>query len=83
MPESEVPAGLVERVQRIIAQEVLPLLEMDGGGVEVVGVEDGIVRVRLLGTCSGCPATIQAVIMGLEAELRGRLPEVEYLEAVP
>ena len=50
---------LTQRVARVVAEEVLPLLQMDGGGVEVLGVCDGVVRVRLLGTCSGCPATVQ------------------------
>jgi Fe-S cluster biogenesis protein NfuA len=33
--------------------------------------------------CSGCPATVQFLIHGLEQELRQRIPEIEYLEAVP
>jgi Fe-S cluster biogenesis protein NfuA len=74
---------LKTRVARVVADEVLPLLRMDGAGVEVLDVSDGVVRVRLHGTCTGCPATIQAVIMGIEDELRKRVPEVEYLEAVP
>jgi Fe-S cluster biogenesis protein NfuA len=83
MPEPIRSVELREHVQRVVAQEVLPLLQMDSGGVEVLGVDDGVVRVRLHGTCNGCPATIQAVIMGLEEELRRRVPGVEYLEAVP
>jgi Fe-S cluster biogenesis protein NfuA len=76
-------ALLKERVSRIVAEEVLPLLQMDGGGVEVLDVSDGVVQVRLHGACGSCPSAIQAVIMGIEDELRRRVPEVEYLEAVP
>jgi Fe-S cluster biogenesis protein NfuA len=76
-------ALLFEQVSRTVADEVVPLLQMDGAGVQVVGVEDGVVQVRLSGTCSGCPATIRAVIMEMEHELRRRVPGVEYLEAVP
>jgi Fe-S cluster biogenesis protein NfuA len=83
MPETQGDSDLLERVRRVVAEDVLPLLQMDGGGVEVLAVEDGIVRVRLHGTCSGCPSTIQAVVFGVEAELRRRVPGVEYLEAVP
>jgi Fe-S cluster biogenesis protein NfuA len=83
MPGSSDAADLRQRVEKVVNEEVLPLLQMDGGGVEVIEVEDGVVRVRLLGTCSGCPATVQAVVMGIEDELRRRVPEVEYLEAVP
>ncbi len=73
---------LKRQVQRVV-EEVLPALQMDGAGVEVLGVEAGVVRVRLSGTCSSCPATVRAVIMGIEDELRRRVPGVEYLEAVP
>ena len=74
---------LKERVARVWATEVRPILQMDGGDIEVVNVDGGVVQVRLLGTCGGCPSTIMAVIMGIEQELRKRVPEVEYLEAVP
>jgi Fe-S cluster biogenesis protein NfuA len=76
-------AGLKERVAKVLAEEVAPLLQLDGGGVEVLDVTDGVVRVRLVGACGGCPGTVYAVLMGLEEELRRRVPEVEYLEAAP
>jgi len=70
-------------VARVLAEEVAPLLEMDGTRIEVLAVCDGVVQVRLHGTCAGCPGTVRAVIMGIEEELRRRVPGVEYLEAVP
>ena len=72
-----------QRVARIVAEEVAPLLQMDGSGIEVVAIDNGVVQVRLHGVCGCCPASVQAVIMGIEDELRRRVPEVEYLEAVP
>ena len=74
---------LKARVAHILAHEVRPALQMDGGDIEVLDVCDGIVRVRLHGTCSGCPSTIMVVMMEIEQELRKRIPEVEYVEAVP
>jgi Fe-S cluster biogenesis protein NfuA len=74
---------LNERVGRIVREEVAPALEIDGAEVEVVDVSDGIAQVRFRGACSSCPATITALIMGLEQELRARIPEVQYLEVVP
>jgi Fe-S cluster biogenesis protein NfuA len=71
------------RVARVVTEEVAPLLHMDGADVEVLGVEGGVVRVRLHGACSGCPGSVHAAVMGIEEELRRRVPEVEYLEAVP
>jgi Fe-S cluster biogenesis protein NfuA len=76
-------ADLKERVCRVIREEVGPALELDGGRIEVLNVTGGVVQLRLNGICTGCPSTIMAVVMGLEQELRRRLPEVEYLEAVP
>jgi Fe-S cluster biogenesis protein NfuA len=74
---------LKARVSKILAEEVGPALQMDGGAIEVLDVSDGVVRVRLGGVCAGCPSTVMAVLMGLEQELRQRVPEVVYLEAVP
>jgi Fe-S cluster biogenesis protein NfuA len=71
------------RVARVLAEQVGPALAMDGSAIEVMDVCDGVVQVRLGGVCSGCPATVMTVMMGIEQELRKHVPEVEYLEAVP
>jgi Fe-S cluster biogenesis protein NfuA len=83
MSESLSGGDLKQRVARVVAEEVAPLLQMDGNEIEVLAVEDGVVQVRLLGACGCCPGSVQAVIMGIENVLRRRVPEVEYLEAVP
>jgi Fe-S cluster biogenesis protein NfuA len=70
------------RVARVLAEEVAPALQMDGGDVELLDISDGVAQVRLLGSCGGCPSTIQAVIMGLDQELCRRIPEIKYVEAV-
>jgi Fe-S cluster biogenesis protein NfuA len=74
---------LKERVIQVLAEEVGPALSLDGTAIEVVDVTDGIVQVRLSNVCAGCPSTIMTVVMGLEQELRQRIPEIEYLEALP
>ena len=76
-------ADLQARVSKVLAEEVMPMLQMDGGAIELLDIIDGVVRVRVHGACSGCPSTIMAVVMGIEQELRRHVPEVEYLEAVP
>jgi Fe-S cluster biogenesis protein NfuA len=76
------PTDLKERVARILAEEVGPALHLDGGAIVVLDVSGGVVQVRLGGTCSGCPSTAMAILMGIEQELRQRIPEVEYLEVV-
>ena len=74
---------LRDRTEVLLRGEVAKALDLDGSGIDVLDVSDGVARVRLSGVCAGCPATIMTLIMGLEQELRERLPEIEYLEAVP
>jgi Fe-S cluster biogenesis protein NfuA len=71
------------RVEAVLLSEVAPALELDGALLEVLDVDRGCARVRLNGTCSGCPATVMFLVRGMEEELRMRVPEIEYLEAVP
>lgn len=75
------PHELQARVSQVIAEEIGPALDLDAGAIEVLGVEGGVVQIRLGGAC--CPSSVMTIIMGLEHELRQRIPEVEYLEAVP
>jgi Fe-S cluster biogenesis protein NfuA len=74
---------LRDRVERALKIDIAPALLLDGNGIEVLEVENGIASVRLTGVCAGCPATIMTVITSLEEELRKQVPEVEILEAVP
>lgn len=79
-----VPAGDVkERVLRVLREEAMPALQLDGDAIEVVDVRDGVAQVRLGGVCAGCPGSIMGVIKGLEQELHRQVPEVEFLDVVP
>jgi Fe-S cluster biogenesis protein NfuA len=71
------------RVEHALKNEIAPALLLDGAGIEVLDVSDGIASVRLTGVCAGCPATILTVLTSLEDELRKKVPEVEVLESVP
>ena len=75
--------SLKERVEYALKHEIAPALLLDGAGIEVLEVADGIASVRLTGVCAGCPATIMTILTSLEDELRKKVPEVEILEAVP
>lgn len=75
--------ALRDRVEQVLKTEAAPALEMDGTEIEVLDVADGVARVRLNGACSGCPASITFLLMGLEQELLKRIPEIKYLEAAP
>jgi Fe-S cluster biogenesis protein NfuA len=71
---------LKDRVEHALRHEIAPALSLDGNGIEVLAVADGVASVRLTGACAGCPATIMSIITALECELRKKFPEVEVLE---
>ena len=62
--------------------KVRPSLEADGGGVELVGVEDNVVKVKLTGACGGCPMSQMTLKNGIERVLKEEVPEVEKVESV-
>jgi Fe-S cluster biogenesis protein NfuA len=74
---------LTARVQATL-DEVRPMLQADGGDVELVEVDaEGVVRVRLQGQCAGCPGAQITLSMGIERKLKENIPEVTRVEAVP
>lgn len=76
-------SDLKSRVETVLNTEIMPALELEGLGIEVLGVADGIAQVRFAGSCSSCPSSTMSLIFGLEQELRARVPEVQLLEVVP
>jgi Fe-S cluster biogenesis protein NfuA len=69
------------RVQAAL-DDIRPQIQMDGGDVELVAVEGGIVKVRLVGHCAGCPMSQMTLKNGIEAHLKSVVPEVLSVEAV-
>ncbi|UOQ94236.1 NifU family protein [Halobacillus shinanisalinarum] len=67
-------------------QEVLnklrPFLLRDGGDVELVDVEDGIVRLRLMGACGNCPSSTITLKAGIERALSQEVPGIHEVEQV-
>jgi Fe-S cluster biogenesis protein NfuA len=70
-----------DKVEEILAK-VRPALERDGGNVELVGVEDGTVKVKLVGACAGCPMSTITLKNGIERILKQEIPEVKEVVAV-
>ncbi len=67
---------LKESVQKAL-NEIKPALEADGGSVELVDVnEKGVVKVRMTGACSGCPMGMQTLKLGIEKQLKQKVPGV-------
>jgi Fe-S cluster biogenesis protein NfuA len=70
-----------EQVEKSL-QKIRPMLQADGGDVELVDVEDGIVKLRLQGACAGCPGAQMTLKMGVERQLKQDIPDVKAVEAV-
>jgi len=65
-----------EKVQKAI-DKIRPNLQADGGDVQLIDVtDDGIVKVKLLGACQGCPMSQMTLKNGIEQFLKKEIPEV-------
>jgi len=76
------PTPPVEDRVREALEAVRPSLESHGGDVELVAVEPPEVRVRLLGSCVGCPASSVTLVEGVEQAVKDRCPEIERVVSV-
>lgn len=70
-----------EKVEKIIA-EIRPALQADGGNIELIDVENGVVKVKLVGACGSCPMSQLTLKRGVEARLKAKVPEIKEVIAV-
>jgi Fe-S cluster biogenesis protein NfuA len=70
-----------EEVESVL-ETLRPQLMQDGGNVELVDIEDGIVKLRLVGSCSSCSSSIMTLKMGIERALKKAIPMVRCIEAI-
>ena len=72
-----------EQIEQAL-DKIRPALQRDGGDIELVEVEEnGVVKVRLTGACSGCPMSQMTLKQGVERIVKQLVPEVKTVEAVP
>lgn len=62
--------------------KIRPMLQRDGGNVELVGVKDGVVSVRLTGACGGCPMATMTLKSGIERALKDQVPGIKQVVSV-
>lgn len=70
-----------EKVEEVL-NKIRPALQADGGDVELVDIEDGVVKVRLKGACGSCPFSIITLQVGIEQVLKKEIPEVKKVVSV-
>jgi Fe-S cluster biogenesis protein NfuA len=63
-------------------EKIRPTLQADGGDVELVDVNDGVVKVRLTGACGTCPMSTMTLKAGVERILKEEVPEVKEVQAL-
>jgi Fe-S cluster biogenesis protein NfuA len=73
--------SLEKKVEAALA-EIKPQIQADGGDIDLVGIENNIVKVRLRGACAGCPMSALTLKQGVERIIKSRIPEIKSVEAV-
>ena len=72
-----------EKVEKVIAEQIRPMLQSDGGDIEFVDLTDeGTVQVKLKGACAGCPGARMTLQMVVQARLQEEIPEIKDIETV-
>jgi Fe-S cluster biogenesis protein NfuA len=74
------PVPIAQRVSGAL-DEVRPYLVAHGGGVELLGVDEGVVRLRLQGACNGCPSSALTLKSAVEEAIHKAAPDIERIEA--
>jgi Fe-S cluster biogenesis protein NfuA len=73
------PLGVEDRVLMALEQ-VRPYLRSHGGNVELLGIHDGVARLRLEGSCHGCPSSAVTMKQTIEEAILGRAPDISGIE---
>jgi Fe-S cluster biogenesis protein NfuA len=61
---------------------IRPAIAMDGGNVELLDIEEGIVTLRMMGACGGCPMSTMTLKRGIEERLRAMVPGIHRVDAI-
>jgi Fe-S cluster biogenesis protein NfuA len=67
-----------QRVEAVL-DRLRPILQSDGGDIQLVDVHDRKARVRLLGRCAGCPSAHLTLYLGVETAIKDQIPEFDEL----
>jgi Thioredoxin-like proteins and domains len=70
------------RIIKILDQKIRPAVARDGGDIKFKEFKDGIVKVQLQGSCSGCPSSTMTLKQGVQNLLCHYIPEVKQVEAI-
>lgn len=72
---------VVKRIKELLENYVKPAVEMDGGAISFKGYENGVVKLMMQGSCSGCPSSMITLKSGIEGMMKRMIPEVQEVVA--
>lgn len=72
---------VVKRIKELLENYVKPAVEMDGGAISFRGYENGVVKLMMQGSCSGCPSSMVTLKAGIEGMMKRMIPEVQEVVA--
>jgi Fe-S cluster biogenesis protein NfuA len=72
---------VVKRIKELLENYVKPAVEMDGGAIQFISYEDGVVNLKMQGSCSGCPSSMITLKAGIEGMMKRMIPEVTEVVA--
>ena len=73
--------ALREQVEAAL-DTIRPAIAMDGGNVELLDIEEGVVTLRMMGACGGCPMSTMTLKRGIEERLRALVPGIVRVDAI-
>lgn len=87
VPDEELAVGhytdpIERKVVRLLDEYIRPAIAQDGGDIVYHGLEDGIVLVQLIGSCSTCPSSTATLALGVERMLLEEVPEVRGIRQI-
>ena len=72
----------LNKIKTIVEKDIKPMLEYDGGSLEVLDFKDGILSIRLQGACSDCPFSAYTLKDGIEKTLKEKFSEIKEVKAI-
>ena len=73
---------IVNKIMEVLDTKIRPAVARDGGDIKFVSFEDGVVKVLLQGSCSGCPSSLMTLKQGVQNLLKHYVKEVNTVEAI-
>ncbi len=68
---------MIEEIEKVIDSEIRPHLREHYGDIQLLGVKDGVVEIKLVGQCSGCPSAKYTVEDVIESNLKEKIPAIK------